>query len=145
VTSGAGSAVRCPPMVELVVVGAHLRGMLLHHELLALEAVFLRSGHTAPEYRLFALPAPGAPKPGLLRVGRARGARIEVEVFGLGHAAFGAFVAAIPAPLGIGKVRLDGAAAAPGFLVEAIAVEGAEDITGFGGWRAYRASLLPAS
>jgi len=51
--------------------------------------------------------------------------------------AFGAFVAAIPAPLGIGTLLLSDGATAKGFLVEAEATKGATDISRFGGWRAY--------
>jgi allophanate hydrolase len=53
---------------------------------------------------------------------------------------FGRFVSRIPAPLGIGTLRLEDGSRAQGFLAEAQGVEGATDITGFGGWRAYQAS-----
>ena len=52
-------------------------------------------------------------------------------------AAFGSFVAAIPAPLGIGTVTLEDGSAAKGFVCEGHALAGAEDITALGGWRAY--------
>ena len=51
---------------------------------------------------------------------------------------FGSFVALIPAPLGIGTLRLADGSTVKGFLCEAHAVEGAEDITHYGGWRAWR-------
>ena len=51
--------------------------------------------------------------------------------------AFGRFVQNIPDPLGIGKVTLDDGSAVSGFLCEAHAVRGAEDITHLGGWRTY--------
>ena len=53
---------------------------------------------------------------------------------------FGAFVARIPAPLGIGTIRFKDGGSVKGFLVEAEAVKGAEDISHFGGWRAYLAA-----
>ena len=56
---------------------------------------------------------------------------------GLGADAFGRFVANIPAPLGVGKITLDDGTAVSGFLCEAHAVAGAEEITRFGGWRAF--------
>jgi allophanate hydrolase len=65
------------------------------------------------------------------------GPGLEVEVWALPADAFGRFVAAIPAPLGIGKVTLDDGTAASGFLCEAHAVSGAEEITAFGGWRRF--------
>ena len=90
------------------------------------------------------------PKPGLVRVGAgeasgageagAGGASIEVEVWELHEAAFGSFVASIPAPMVIGKVELADGTEVPGFLCEAGALDGAPDITAYGGWRAYLAS-----
>jgi allophanate hydrolase len=52
-------------------------------------------------------------------------------------AAFGELVAAVPAPLAIGTVILDTGDAVKGFLCESAAVEGASDITAYGGWRKY--------
>ena len=49
-------------------------------------------------------------------------------------------VAGIPAPLGIGKVTLADGSAVSGFLCEQHALEVAEDITAYGGWRAFRAA-----
>jgi allophanate hydrolase len=46
-------------------------------------------------------------------------------------------VAGIPAPLGIGKVRLEDGSLVSGFMCEAIGTEGAEDISALGGWRQY--------
>ncbi len=56
-------------------------------------------------------------------------------------AAFGSFVAEIPAPLGIGELELADGSTVRGFICEPFALEGSPDITAFGGWRAYRASL----
>jgi len=50
---------------------------------------------------------------------------------------FGSFVAAIPAPLGIGKLRLLDGDEVCGFICEGHAVRDATDITGFGGWRTW--------
>ena len=50
---------------------------------------------------------------------------------------FGGFVAAIPAPLGIGSVQLADGSVVKGFVCEPFATEGAPDITAFGGWLAY--------
>ena len=55
-------------------------------------------------------------------------------------AAFGDFVAQVPAPMCIGQVLLADGRDVSGFLCEPIALEGAQDITQFGGWRAYRAA-----
>jgi allophanate hydrolase len=123
--------------VELAVVGAHLSGLALNGELKALGAEFVREARTKPDYRLYALPNTKPAKPGLLRVGSGEGARIVVEVWSLIPAAFGSFVAAIPPPLGIGTLAFEDGSSAKGFLVEAEGVNGADDISRFGGWRAF--------
>jgi allophanate hydrolase len=46
-------------------------------------------------------------------------------------------VAHVPSPLAIGSVQLVDGSRVPGFLCEPEALDGAEDITGHGGWRAY--------
>jgi allophanate hydrolase len=121
--------------IDLVVVGAHLSGMPLNRQLTALGARFVRATRTAPAYRLYALPGAGVPRPGMLR--EANGVAVDVEIWRLAPAAFGRFVAAIPAPLGIGTVALADGSAAKGFLVEPAALNGAADISAHGGWRAY--------
>ncbi|KPX97800.1 Amidase family protein, partial [Pseudomonas amygdali pv. mori] len=79
------------------------------------------------------------PKPGLVRVPD-QGERIEVEVWEMPLNLFGAFVAAIPAPLGIGSLQLADGQWVKGFICEPAGLEGALDITDFKGWRAYRAA-----
>ncbi len=128
--------------VPIVVVGAHLRGLPLNPQLLALGAHFSAATHTAPRYRLFALPGTLPPKPGLLRVAEG-GAAIEVEVWALPSARVGAFLASVAAPLGIGSVELADGRRVHGFLCESHALAGATDITVHGGWRAYLASIAP--
>lgn len=126
--------------IELVVVGAHLSGMPLNGELIALGGRLVRAVRTAPDYELYALPGTIPPKPGMLRVEAGQGHALEVEVWTLSPQAFGRFVATIPAPLGVGTVRLHDGSAAQGFLVEAIATKGADAIGHLGGWRAYIAN-----
>jgi allophanate hydrolase len=125
--------------IELAVVGAHLRDQPLNYQLAELDARFVRQTLTAPIYRLFALANTSPPKPGMIR--SKAGASIEVEIWELPPAGFGMFVAAIPAPLLIGNVKLASGEWTKGFLCEEIALEGAAEITRFGGWRAYLASL----
>lgn len=129
------------PLVELAVVGAHLGGQPLNHELTDRGARWLRTLRTAPDYRLFALANTVPPKPGLVRTPGFSGTGIEVEVWGLRPAAFGEFVSGIPAPLAIGSVELMDGSRVRGFVCESFALEGARDITSFGGWRAYLASI----
>jgi allophanate hydrolase len=125
-----------PDDVKIIVAGAHLSGMVLNHELTALGGGLVEATVTAPEYKLFALDTM-PPKPGLVRAPGFAGAGIAVEVWSLTPENFGRFVAALPAPMGIGKVTLQDGSTHTGFLCEAYALEGAKDITEFGGWRAY--------
>ncbi|RBP11208.1 allophanate hydrolase [Roseiarcus fermentans] len=129
-----------PGRIALAVVGAHLAGLPLNRELVDLGAAFVGEAETTPDYRLYALAGARPPKPGLLRVPDGEGAAIRAEVWALDAQGFGAFVAKIPAPLGIGTVRLAGGSSVKGFLVEPEGVFGATDISSFGGWRAFLAS-----
>jgi allophanate hydrolase len=127
-------------LIDLVVVGAHLSGMQLNGQLRDLDARFSREARTSDAYRLYALAGQIPAKPGLIRVDAGKGSEIDIEVWRLTPAAFGAFVAAIPSPLGIGTISLSDGTSAKGFLVEAAAIAGATDITGYGGWRNYVAA-----
>ncbi|MFC3029528.1 allophanate hydrolase-related protein [Roseomonas sp. CGMCC 1.13459] len=129
-------------MIEICVVGAHLSGMALNAELLREGGELRRAVLTEPCYRLFALAGGPPRRPGLLRV--AQGAAIATEVWALPEDGFGRFVAGIPAPLCIGTLRLADGSTPKGFLVEPEGLHGAEDISRFGGWRAFIASLAPA-
>jgi allophanate hydrolase len=127
------------PELELLVVGAHLRGQPLNRQLVEAGGSFVADVRTAPEYRLYALGTTPA-KPGLARTS-ADGAPIAGEVWRLPAAGFARFVAALPQPMGVGPVRLEDGRMLAGFLCEALALEGATDITAHGGWRAYLGSL----
>lgn len=123
----------------IVVVGAHLSGMALNHQLTTRKARRVHTTTTAPNYRLFALAGTVPPKPGLRRVEQ-EGHSIKVEVWALATEAFGSFVAEIPAPLGIGSIELVDGSWCKGFICEPIGFANATDITDFGGWRAYRSA-----
>jgi allophanate hydrolase len=128
-----------PNSIPIAVVGAHLNGQPLNHQLTDRSARLMTATRTASCYRLFAL-ATQPPKPGLLRVHAddPLAAAIDVEVWELDAASFGDFVAQVPAPMCIGQVELADGRDVSGFLSEPIALEGATEITHFGGWRAYR-------
>jgi allophanate hydrolase len=126
-----------PGEVALAVVGAHLSGMPLNHELTSRNATFLESTETSADYRLYALAGTVPPKPGLVRVADGKGAGIAVEIWSMPVSAYGSFVAGIPAPLGIGTLRLADGRSVQGFLVEAEAIHGARDITDYRSWRAF--------
>jgi allophanate hydrolase len=126
------------PKTRVVVCGAHLTGLPLNGQLTQRGGTLVSATTTAPQYRLYALPGTVPPKPGLVRVAE-HGAAIAVEVWELPVAAYGSFVAGIPAPLGIGSILLADGSVVQGFLCEPVAVAGAQDITHLGGWRAYLA------
>jgi allophanate hydrolase len=125
--------------IKLAVVGAHLEGMPLHWQLTSREATFVGAFTTAPTYRLYAMADSVPPKPALVH--SPDGAAIAIEVYELGMAAFGSFVAEVPPPLAIGTVTLEDGTSVKGFVAEPRALEGAEDITHLGGWRAYIGGL----
>jgi allophanate hydrolase len=130
-----------PDTVSLAVVGAHLSGEPLNHQLVALGARLSQTIDTAPGYRLYALPDTEPAKPGLVGGGPADGPGIELEIWELPIESFGRLVASVPPPLAIGTVTLADGRTVKGFLCEADAVADARDITAHGGWRAWRASL----
>jgi allophanate hydrolase len=121
--------------IPIVVVGAHLRGQPLNHELTSRGGRFVSSVSTSASYRLYALDTV-PPKPGLVRVASG-GVAIAAEVWDLPVRGFGEFVSRIPAPLAIGKVELADGSSVSGFLCEPAATEGAEDISAKGGWLAH--------
>jgi allophanate hydrolase len=131
-----------PGCISVAVVGAHLSDQPLNHQLTDRGARLIKSCRTAPDYRLFALADTVPPKPGLLRERGYRGPGIELEMWAVPENHFGGFVAAVPPPLAIGSVRLDTGEWVKGFVCEPIGLEGATEITRFGGWRTYLASLV---
>lgn len=131
--------VASPDTYRLAVVGAHLSGQPLNIQLIERSARLVETTRTAPGYSFYALAGTVPPKPGLVFDGVGRGG-IEVEIWEMDAAAFGSFVALVPPPLGIGTLTLADGGTVKGFLCEAHAVSAAEDITAFGGWRAWLAS-----
>jgi allophanate hydrolase len=131
------------PHTRLAVVGAHLSGQPLNPQLLTLGARLERTTTTAPVYRLHALRTT-PPKPGLVHVA-AGGAAVEAEVWRLPAEGLGHLLAALPRPMALGSVHLADGTRVPGFLCEPGALTDAEDITEYGGWRAYvgRPALAP--
>ena len=124
-------------IVRIAVVGAHLSGMPLNHQLTGRGARLEGTARTAPDYQFYLLPESTPPKPGLVRCAEGKGHSIEVEIWRMPAEHYGSFVAAIPPPLGIGTLKLLRGGTVQGFLCEAVAVGGAQDISMHGGWRNY--------
>ena len=130
------AAPRWTRLATVIVIGAHLTGQPLNHQLTERGGRLLRATRTAPVYALYALPTT-PPKPGLVRVDQG-GAAIAAELWQMPLDRFGEFVLDVAAPLTIGTVELADGSTHPGFLCEAIATAGAPDITRYGGWLAYQ-------
>lgn len=121
--------------IPLVVAGAHLKGQPLEWQLTNLDAVWRETTHTASTYRLFALDGAPPKKPGVIF--DPEGSSLEVDVWDLTPAALGTFLTMVPAPLALGTVTLEDGRELTGFVCEPRALDGAIEVTSFGGWRGY--------
>ncbi|MCM1959174.1 allophanate hydrolase [Acinetobacter modestus] len=124
-----------PHHIRVAVVGAHLTGMPLNFQLTTRDAVHIETTKTSKNYALYALNGTVPPKPGLAR--QQDGQSIIVELWDVPTARFGEFVAEIPTPLGMGNVELEDGRWVKGFICEPYGIDDAENISHFGGWRAY--------
>ncbi|WP_346243929.1 allophanate hydrolase [Shouchella clausii] len=123
----------CEPKAIIAVCGLHMRGFPLEPEMHKHRAVFKEEARTAPAYKLARLPGEVA-KPGLIKQ-NSGGSAIELELWEMPQSELGRFLATIPAPLGLGKLKLSDGREVIGFICEGAAAEEAEEITAFGGWR----------
>lgn len=121
--------------MALAVVGAHMSGLPLNGELTRLGARFLYASKTAPCYRLYSLPGGPPFRPGLIK--GEDGTAIALEVWAVPTERFGEFMQGIPHPLGIGTLSLETGEPVKGFICEPSGINGAQDVTEYGGWRAY--------
>lgn len=117
----------------VAVCGLHMRGYPLEKQMQGCGARFIREDESAAKYSLVKLPTSPA-KPGMIKQQQG-GAAIQLEIWEMPLEAFGSFAAAISAPLGIGKVELRDGTEVPGFVCEAYAAAGAEDVTALRSWR----------
>ena len=125
--------------IKVAVCGAHLTGMPLNWQLTERNAILIEATVTSECYELYALEGDSPRRPGLKRAGTGRA--IEIEVWEMPSENFGSFVAEIPEPLGIGKVETQTGEWLPSFICESYGFDNAENVSKFGGWRAYIASL----
>ncbi|MFI6345916.1 allophanate hydrolase [Streptomyces sp. NPDC050560] len=126
--------------VDLVVFGAHLRGQPLNHQLTDVGARYRDDVTTAAAYRLTALPTT-PPKPGLVRVGPDTGSPITGERWTLAPAALGRFLAALPAPMSLGRIQLTDDTWPLGFQCDPHTAATGTDISHHTNWRTYLASI----
>ena len=124
-----------PGIVPIAVCGAHLSGLPLNTQLVERGAWLMQRTQTSANYRLYALPGGPPSRPGLVR--DLHSVAIEVEVWAMPAHQVGGFLQLIPAPLGLGKVELADGEWVTGFICAPGGIEGATDISAFGGWRAW--------
>lgn len=129
------------PSVTVAVFGAHMSGLPLNYQLRELGARLLSECRTSPDYRLYVI-AGALPRPGMVRTCQG-GRAIPGELWQVPTSGFGAFVAGIPAPLGIGDVTLEDGSVVKGFVCEASATMDAPEITSLGGWRNWLETRKP--
>ncbi|MEL7344732.1 MAG: allophanate hydrolase, partial [Pseudomonadota bacterium] len=128
-------------VIRIAVCGAHMSGLPLNHTLTDRGATFVRADTSSPDYTFYALPGGKVLRPGMVRTTPGAGAAIAVELWDMPVTAFGGFMKTIPAPLGIGTITLADGSSVQGFVCEAIASEGAKDITDLADWRKYLAEM----
>ncbi|MEU9044849.1 MULTISPECIES: allophanate hydrolase [unclassified Kitasatospora] len=126
--------------VDLAVFGAHRHGQPLNHQLTRLGARYTGDVRTAAAYRLTAL-ATEPPKPGVIHVGPDSGGAISGERWTLSPAALGHFLAELPAPMSLGRIRLDDGSWVLGFQCDPHTAASGTDITHHGDWLAYLATI----
>jgi gamma-glutamylcyclotransferase (GGCT)/AIG2-like uncharacterized protein YtfP len=122
--------------VELFVNGTLMRGLALHHNLDGAE--FLGDFHTAPIYRLYAI---GDIHPGMFEV-ETGGVSIAGEMYRMSDNTWQRVESGEPPHLYRGPVKLSTGGTVDGILFPRALAEGRhKDISEFGDWRAYIATL----
>jgi len=126
--------------LKLAVNGTLMRGLALNPNLLNVGATFHGETETEPAYRIWSI---DDQYPAMMRVAEG-GAAIAVEVWEVPFAGLGVILMQEPPGLAIGKVKLIDGEVVLGVIGEPLTVAGKPEITQFGGWRAYQASLSNA-
>ncbi|MEQ9554651.1 MAG: gamma-glutamylcyclotransferase [Rhodospirillales bacterium] len=120
----------------LFVNGTLMRGLALHHNLEG--ATFLGEARTVSEYRLHSI---GDVHPGMYRVA-VGGISVPGEIYEMSAATWAKVEAGEPPGLYCGPVELEDGRILDGILYPREMAEGKhKDISDFGGWRAYAATL----
>ena len=114
-----------------------MRGLELNQNLLDAGATFVREIETEPTYLLWSI---GDKHPAMVRVSSG-GHSVVVEVWSVPPVGLVSILLKEPPGLSIGKVRLANGEEVLGVIGEPLLCEGQREITEFGGWRAYTASL----
>lgn len=113
--------------MKVAVCGLHKKGYPLESQLVELGAHYLESTQTAAFYKLYSLDTRPI-KPGMRHVGEG-GKAIEVDLYDIPIAKFGAFMQNVSEPLTMGTITLKDNEKVVGFLCEDYAIKTAKDIT----------------
>lgn len=127
--------------VYLAVNGTLMRGLALNPNLLRVGAQFVREDKTDAAYRLWTI---GDRHPAMMRFTEG-GQAIALEIWAVPAAAIATILQQEPAGLCIGFITLANGEPMLGVLGEAYLCEGGQEITHWGGWRAYMASKSVAA
>ncbi|MEM9214434.1 MAG: glutamyl-tRNA amidotransferase [Cyanobacteria bacterium P01_F01_bin.150] len=125
-------------MVYLAVNGTLMRGLELNSNLTNVGATFAREATTEPAYRLWSI---GDRHPAMIRV-QEGGVAIALEVWDIPPEGLAQVLQQEPPGLCIGKVKLSDGEEVLGVVGEPLLCEGQLEITQWGGWRSYCASML---
>ena len=123
--------------VLLAVNGTLMRGLELNPNLIAVGATFVKEALTEPTYRIWSI---DDRHPAMIRVSSG-GRTIALEVWAVPIAGIATILLQEPPGLSIGKVRLSDGEEVLGVLGEPILCEGKREITDWGNWRTYIASI----
>ena len=126
--------------VKFAVNGTLMRGLPLEKNLLDAGAFFLREAASAPCYRLWSI---NDNIPAMLRVDPAdpQAVSVAVEVWQVPAAGLASVLMKEPEGLSVGKVTLSDGEVVLGVIGEPELVRGQEELSSYGGWRSYIASL----
>ena len=126
-----------PVSIDLAVNGTLMRGLELNRNLTDVGATFVRDAETEAAYRLWSI---DDVHPAMVRV-LSEGRSIAVEVWAVPPAGLVSILLKEPPGLSIGKVKLIDGQEVLGVIGEPALCAGHKEITAFGGWRTYVASL----
>ncbi|XWK89216.1 MAG: glutamyl-tRNA amidotransferase [Phormidium sp.] len=123
--------------ILLAVNGTLMRGLELNPNLLAVGATFVREAFTQPNYRLWSI---DDRHPAMIRVSSG-GSAIGLEIWAIPQPSITTILLQEPPGLCIGKVLLSDGEEVLGVLGEPVICEGQREITDWGNWRNYIASI----
>ncbi|WP_317856324.1 glutamyl-tRNA amidotransferase [Chakrabartyella piscis] len=126
--------------VLLAVNGTLMRGLELEPNMIAAKAIFQKEAKTEKTYRLWSI---NDIHPAMIRVAKedTTAISVDLEVWSVPKEGLADILLNEPAGLSIGKVKLDSGEVVLGVLGEPELVVGMKEISAFGGWRKYIATI----